>query len=215
MTDTSGRNLLALYEKLSRSSYAGRTFLALLIGQKDWYSSKCWLIWKLKHTKYGRSYFQLYPKMRHIEGIGSGLLLTPSTVDIGISENRIEDRTVYRESIGRHYVPGNLTEQIMGLLPTPTNSMVTYQDFEQAKFHSSKRPEYSKILLPTPATRDYKGARSTEALEESGRTETNNLPDHFHQTGTTSQLNPLFVTEMMGYPVDWLILPFQSGETNP
>ena len=32
--------------------------------------------------------------------------------------------------------------------------------------------------------------------------------------GGTSQLNPLFVTEMMGYPLEWLTLPFlsQSGE---
>jgi hypothetical protein len=30
---------------------------------------------------------------------------------------------------------------------------------------------------------------------------------------TGSQLNPLFVAEMMGFPPDWTILPFQSGET--
>jgi hypothetical protein len=35
----------------------------------------------------------------------------------------------------------------LGLLPTPTNSMVTYQDFEQAKYHSSKRPSYSTLGL--------------------------------------------------------------------
>jgi hypothetical protein len=34
-----------------------------------------------------------------------------------------------------------------------------------------------------------------------------------YQTGKTSQLNPLFVAEMMGFPTDWTILPFQSGET--
>jgi len=68
-------------------------------------------------------------------------------------------------------------------------------------------------LLPTPATRDWKGARSTEALEESGRNETNSLPDAFAQTGKTSQLSPLFVEEMMGYPITWLVSPFQSGET--
>jgi hypothetical protein len=69
-------------------------------------------------------------------------------------------------------------------------------------------------MLPTPATRDYKGARSTEALEEAGRNQTNSLPDAFAQTGKTSQLNPLFVLEMMGFPPDWTELPFLSGETN-
>jgi len=31
--------------------------------------------------------------------------------------------------------------------------------------------------------------------------------------GGTSHLNPQFVAEMMGFPTDWTILPFQSGET--
>ena len=69
-------------------------------------------------------------------------------------------------------------------------------------------------LLPTPTTRDYKGARTEEALEESGRNHTNSLPDAFAQTGTTSQLNPRFVLEMMGFPPDWTELPFLNGETN-
>lgn len=30
--------------------------------------------------------------------------------------------------------------------------------------------------------------------------------------GGTSQLNPLFVAEMMGFPPDWTVLPFQSGD---
>lgn len=34
---------------------------------------------------------------------------------------------------------------VNGMLPTPTNSMVTYQDFIQAGYHSSKRPDYGLI----------------------------------------------------------------------
>jgi len=70
-------------------------------------------------------------------------------------------------------------------------------------------------LIPTPATRDYKGARSQEALNQANRNENNSLPDYFSQTGKTSQLNPRFVAEMMGFPPDWTELPFQNGETNP
>lgn len=33
-----------------------------------------------------------------------------------------------------------------------------------------------------------------------------------YQTGTTSQLNPLFVAEMMGFPPDWTVSPFLNGE---
>ena len=73
-------------------------------------------------------------------------------------------------------------------------------------------------MLPTPATRDYKGANSMEHL----RGENGNSMNHAHQlpnyiklqTGMTSQLNPLFVAEMMGFPTDWTVLPFQNGEMN-
>lgn len=57
-------------------------------------------------------------------------------------------------------------------------------------------------LLPTPQTRDYKGeCHMTQSC----------LPNTFQ----TSQLNPLFVTEMMGFPLDWLVSPFQSGGPKP
>lgn len=69
-------------------------------------------------------------------------------------------------------------------------------------------------LLPTPATQDWKGARSEEALEEAGRNRTNSLPDSFAQPGQTSQLSPHFVLEMMGFPTNWTELPFLNGETN-
>ena len=72
------------------------------------------------------------------------------------------------------------------------------------------------ILLPTPAARDYKGAATTENLEARGRNnQTNCLTDYFAQDGQTSQLNPLFVCEMMGFPTDYLISPFLSGEQEP
>jgi len=101
----------------------------------------------------------------------------------------------------------------MGMLPT-----VQSRDWKGTSGgHQKDRnlPGVLTALLPTPATRDYKGARTTEALEASGRTETNSLPDAFHQSGKTSQLNPQFVLEMMGFPIDWTELPFLNGETNP
>ena len=67
-------------------------------------------------------------------------------------------------------------------------------------------------MLPTPTTRDHKGARSQEALNKAGRNETNSLPDAFAKPGKTSQLSPLFVEEMMGFPENWTASPFQSGE---
>jgi len=33
----------------------------------------------------------------------------------------------------------------------------------------------------------------------------------YEATGEPSQLNPRFVAEMMGFPVNWTVLPFQNG----
>lgn len=71
-------------------------------------------------------------------------------------------------------------------------------------------------ILPTPTTRDYKGSPTIENILQRRRNPlTNNLVDRFAKIGQTSQLNPLFVAEMMGFPTNWTVLPFQSGEQNP
>jgi hypothetical protein len=93
----------------------------------------------------------------------------------------------------------------MGMLPTPKVGGTEFS----AQLHDLAKSG----LLPTPATRDYKGARSTEALEEAGRNQTNSLPDAFAQTGKTSQLNPQFVLEMMGFLPTHTLHPFQKKET--
>jgi hypothetical protein len=73
-----------------------------------------------------------------------------------------------------------------------------------------------KGMLPTPAARDYKGGKSKQALEK--RRERGNLietlPDKFPLDLKTSQLNPRFVAEMMGFPENWTELPFLNGETS-
>lgn len=74
-------------------------------------------------------------------------------------------------------------------------------------------------LLLTPSASDgLRAGMSMERLKSHKKkyAEQSNLAEQIaHKVGGgTSQLNPLFVTEMMGYPLDWLTLPFlsQSGE---
>lgn len=102
---------------------------------------------------------------------------------------------------------------VNGMLPTPTNSMVTYQDFIQAGYHSSKRPDYG--LIPTPTASSHHNGCCKERKDGTSRKSELN---HYiaAQTGKTSQLNPLFVEEMMGFPLMWTTLPFlsQSGDRN-
>ncbi len=93
-----------------------------------------------------------------------------------------------------------------GLLLTPT-TREEVMDMDKFKTRMEKYDNGTTMpnlatqvhgMLPTPTTRDYKGARSTEALKAAKRSETNSLPDAFAQSGKTSQLSPLFVEEMMG-----------------
>ena len=73
-------------------------------------------------------------------------------------------------------------------------------------------------MLPTPTTRDWKGKQASEYKTDRGE-ETEfmmeSLPGWAEKnTGKTSQLSPQFVLEMMGFPTDWTLLPFLSGETS-
>jgi hypothetical protein len=75
-------------------------------------------------------------------------------------------------------------------------------------------------MLPTPAASDWKGAYRPESMQNKDGTfnREERLVNIYLKTGQeynsqTSQLNPRFVAEMMGFPPNWLELPFQSTET--
>jgi DNA-cytosine methyltransferase len=75
-------------------------------------------------------------------------------------------------------------------------------------------------MLPTPTTSCAN--HGTKASRKDGKTRESELNhwatinrDENKATGKTSQLNPRFVGEMMGFPPNWTELPFQNGETNP
>ena len=71
-------------------------------------------------------------------------------------------------------------------------------------------------LLPTPTARDWKGAPTLENFQRKGKNpHQGSLPDFFARAGRSFQLNPLFVAEMMGFPVNWTVLPFLPGGSSP
>ena len=68
-------------------------------------------------------------------------------------------------------------------------------------------------MLPTPtATSDLKGG----ATRTNPKRQRDTLAYAMHdpELGKTSQLNPRFVEEMMGFPKNWTVSPFQNGEGN-
>ena len=190
---TCGQKCLEQFGKFSRVGLWAKTLAELLIGMEEWYSSRCILTWKMKGTKYKRLLFQLAPSMRRTEGTECGLSLikTPCAMDGQVTSGK------------KNPVSGNsgtLAQEIM----------------------SEYAPTMMKIgILPTPTARDYKGGNSLNHLTRveinlKGKIKDNHLnqlPNYVKiMTGKTSQLNPLFVEEMMGYPPNWTALPFQNGE---
>jgi len=108
----------------------------------------------------------------------------------------------------------------MDLLLTPT-TREEVMDTDKFKARMEKYPNGTTVpnlatqvvgMLPTPKCQEERG----NASKDRGKF---NLTDEvariWKPPGKTSQLSPLFVEEMMGFPKNWTASPFQSGEENP
>ncbi len=225
MTVTSGLKCYGLYGRYSPLGSLARTLLA----SSRWYSPARRLKWEakplfserltekeyccvkstssrpsaetleVKDIPSNRFLFRLVPSEHRTGGTGSGLLPTPTATDAG--SGRI-NRSLSPNAAER---PTIAFAAKMGLLPTPNAS-------EGTKWTTKYNPNSQmgrgltamtiNDMLPTPQARDFKGeCHPTQSC----------LPNALQ----TSQLNPLFVAEMMGFPPDWTVLPFQSGGRNP
>jgi len=126
MNAISGRKCCESFARFNHVGSWAKTFSDLLIGQRDWSSKRCNLIWRLKGTKYKRLYFQLQQKTLRTEEIESGLLLTPTSVMTDEPPEKmreIAERNGYKN--GTQY--GSLLSQVKysGMLPTPIKSDCT------------------------------------------------------------------------------------------
>jgi len=104
-------------------------------------------------------------------------------------------------------VPSTLrTEEIgFGLLPTPKARVPEDSPAERKRNTPSMESLAAMGFLPTPT--------ASEGFKATANQNQDNLQKRF-QTGGNSQLNPRFVGEMMGFPVDWLELLFQDTAAN-
>ena len=103
-----------------------------------------------------------------------------------------------------------------GLLPTritmDASGATAKMKSTQVKLGSLTLSRWA-AMFPTPTARDWKGARNPKTLQRVGRKPSNSLPDFVcAATGAHGQLNPRFVVEMMGFPLNWTELPFQNGD---
>lgn len=209
ITVTSGRKCLEQFGKLVPDGSWAKTFSELLIGREDWFSSRCTLTWKLRGTKSMRLYFQLVAYVPRTYDTEHGLLPTVQTQGLKVCEN---GKTVFAP---------------IGMLPTPRTTDVGRGTVKDVKFENGTYFRENKKgvrfgvnitdviasgLLPTPTANDGKNAILPESQKE--RTSLVAEAMKYKTDGQTSQLNPLFVQEMMGLPYLWTELPFQSGDQN-
>ena len=116
----------------------------------------------------------------------------------------------------------------MGILPTPVASDVEggISDPRQIKKHNTRWVRTSDStgtmfgaklrdvaqMLPTPKSQEARGNASRDRGKHNLTDEVSKMHEH---DGTSSQLNPLFVEEMMGFPENWTLLPFLNGAQSP
>lgn len=107
-----------------------------------------------------------------------------------------------------------------GSLPTPrVNGTEGYKTRAKRKGHDWAMSYLETAIdhlnhLPTPTQRDYKGARTPEAMAQTGRNPmTNDLESALIGTDHGWKLQPRFVEWMMGYPDNWTEI--ESTDSKP
>lgn len=225
MTATSGQKCLESLEKFNRPTLWVRTFVGCLIGQGDWYSTKCRLTWKLRATRLHRFYFQLVPSTLRTEGTGFGLLPTPRAMEI--IEHPSNQAKRLKDRIGNQL--NNLSSGArFGLLPTPaasepgqapadaTNHGNYFRRSDGTKINSSINLLAKAGLLPTPQCFDAESTMLKGKEYNGDNKHSEKLGQAILRTsGIAGQLNPQFVEEMMGYPIGWTELSPSATPSSP
>ena len=197
MTATSGRKCL---ERSGKSGPLGSLAKTLLESSR-WYSPVRRLKWVVQPL-----FSERITQTRKYTGSMSSKLSVQTSNVRDIPSGRLLFRLVPSE----HRTAGTG----FGLLPTvQTQGLKICGKNGKTGFMSLK-------LLPTPRANKVNGVnlnnpqmaqRSKGNLEESVAKIIQNTPCG---NGIISQLNPLFVQEMMGFPYLWTELPFQNGGRN-
>ena len=164
-----------------------------------------------------------------------GMLPTPMASDattgaiIGKNDHFIMTGNGIPRKVNQNGINGSVgLARIVQLLPTPNAreaDKYTKKYNPKSQMGTALTAMALNGMLPTPTASDYQSGYSPSALIRSdGKPRTDMLRsipsivgEHCSQRpGKTSQLNPLFVEEMMGFPLMWTTLPFlsQNGDKN-
>ena len=219
-TATSGRKCYESYVRFNPPTWSEKMCRALCRGTTGWFSRRCKLTWKMKGTKYKRTYFQLAVSTLPTEETGFGLLPTVMSQTRERTEEECRERQKKYGGEKRALYLDHLAA--MEMLPTPNafdwntaRKPETYEAYKKKKAEEGVNLQMplkqlaTNQMLPTPKCQEERG----NASRDRGKF---NLPDEvariWKPPGKTSQLSPLFVEEMMGFPAYWTASPFQSGD---
>jgi len=156
---TYGRRCLESFGKFPRATLWAKTFAGYLIGQGDWYSSKCALTWKMKATKSHRIFFQLRVKTHPTEGIEFGLL---PTVTSQARERTLEECQERQKKYGGEKRALYLDHfAAMGMLPTPLASEGGKMSGGPTENQMSLTKLARQRMLPTPLASDSQGKENS------------------------------------------------------
>ena len=198
-TATSGPQCSELFGLFDRAGSWARTFSESLIGRREWFSSRCVLIWRRQDMRCKRTLYQLRASVLPICDTEHGLL--PTVVTQGLK--------VRGKSGSEPLSPA--------LLPTPVASDCGSGRVNRSLSKgASERPTLALAtrmgLLPTPTACDAKNNSFplSHAKRKSGAVH-DVMISHPSRTGKGSRLSPRYVAQMMGFPPDWTELPFRHG----
>lgn len=171
------------------------------------------------------------------QGIGEyirmNLLQTPATIQRCESPESMKERAIKKGYRNGTTYNSLLSQLVYGeLLPTPqaVDSSIGAVIGQNDRFILTKNGTPRKVnqngsngsvglarlfhLMSTPTATDWKGG-STRKLSSFQRTSLRGEIHADYGTGKTSQLNPLFVEEMMGFPTYWILMPFLKESAIP
>jgi hypothetical protein len=225
MKDTSFLKCLEQLKRLNPDGLLAKMFVDLLVGEGEWYSTRCALTWKGKDMKFNRFLFQLQVKTPHTKEneYGSLLLKTPTRMDGEVSSGKKNPTSgnsgTLAQEIMSQYKPTMIK---LGLLPTPNCTRIDIPTMEEVNkrkeiYGGERRAMYlthfiAMGFLPTPMASDHHGG--TAKLSEKFDRRSNLKHNIAQKVGKASQLHPAFVEEMMGFPTNWTLYPFLNGVKN-
>ena len=154
-----------------------------------------------------RLLFRLVPSEHPTEETGYGLLqdLIPTPITSDAQGGAVKLARGKRLRNGQVFSATLKDLAASKMLPTPqTQGLKVCNKDGKTEFLNLE-------LLPTPKSQE---ARGNCSVNRNKFNLTDKIAELTSPTSDASQLNPLFVTEMMGYPLEWLTLPFlsQNGE---